>query len=236
MIDRFCVDIVNNKVRISIFDKNDINRVEEMLPDKYKKDMLAYEFLDPNDTIQLTATINGTSKIGNGSIYSSPAGQMWSNSRGYYGIITCGHGYTVGDKVKSGIWHIGDVVARQCNGTNDSSFFKMRSFHSYKSDKVDEISSVVPVVGSNVTLRGYQTGQKTAKVLSVSAAYRTQDGMAWSNTIEVDKPIIAGDSGGGAIGGYADGNRTARIVGINQATTSTRAYLIKGGVVINAYR
>ena len=81
MIDRFCVDIVNNKVRISIFDKNDINRVEEMLPDKYKKDMLAYEFLDPNDTIQLTATINGTSKIGNGSIYSSQIGRASCRER-----------------------------------------------------------------------------------------------------------------------------------------------------------
>ena len=53
--------------------------------------------------------------------------------------------------------------------------------------------------------------------------------------IQCDKPLQPGDSGGGAIGKYIDGGRTAVILAINKASNSTTSWLIKGKVICDAY-
>jgi hypothetical protein len=79
---------------------------------------------------------------------------MWSSSKGYYGIITCAHGYANNDNIYTGTTSgtlIGKITARVYGGSNDSSFIKLNSGHSYTGSRVDEISSLVPVINSQIT-------------------------------------------------------------------------------------
>ncbi len=207
---------------------------EENLLSRFDEDILSFSLLNADDEYNTITTINGTSEINNGTNSSSPAGQMWSESRECYGVITCGHGYKKNNKIYYGNTKIGKIKAREYNGTNDSSFIVLNSGHKYKDDKTDEISSRVPVVGSTITLRGYKSGKQSAKVKKTNFSYTGND-YTWENLIQCKYAMQAGDSGGGAIGGYTDGGRTALIVGINHAASSSRTLLIKGEVILDAY-
>ena len=90
------------------------------------------------------------------------------------------------------------------------------------------------MVGSYITLRGYVSGRKEAKITDTNFATMA-NGTYVTGMIRCNQPMQPGDSGGGAIGGYADGNRTALIVGINKATDSNSCALIKGAVICDAY-
>lgn len=239
IIKEFWIDIENNKVVVGIFEDAKTEQIKKELLSVLGEDMISFVHSDPKDEIKEIATINGTSAINNQSAYSTPAGQMWSPSKGYYGIITCGHGYSNNQNIYTGKTGtgtlIGQIKDRYYNDTNDSSFIKLNSGHSYSGTAVDEISTQVPVVNSYITLRGCNSGSKSAKVTSTNASY-TSGGTTYSNMLKTDYEMQSGDSGGGAIGGFIDGGRTNLIVGINKSVTSGVTYLIKGEVIWNAYK
>lgn len=178
---------------------------------------------------------------------STPAGQMYSPSKGYTGVVTCGHGYSLNDKVSifPAYWTplepIGKITAHKFvtlyGSWNDSSFIKLDNGHSYSGTRYDEICTQTPVVNSNITLRGYNFGTKSAKVTSINASCVTLNPlMNMGNLIKADKPVYSGDSGGGAIGGTADGGRTNLIIGINHATDSYNTWLVMGSTVHNGFK
>jgi len=239
IIKEFWIDVENNSVVVGIFEEAKTDQTKKELLSVLSEDMISFVQSDPQDEIKEIATINGTSAINNQSSYSTPAGQMWSSSKGYYGIITCGHGYSNNQNIYTGKTStgtlIGQIKARVYNSSNDSSFIKLNSGHSYTGTKVDEISSQVPVVNSNITLRGCNSGSNSAKVTSTNAS-TVADGITCTNLLKTNYQMQGGDSGGGAIGGVIDGGRTNLIVGINKSVSSGVTYLVKGGVIWNAYK
>lgn len=227
------IDVFQNRIVIGIEDINDLDEIKDDLVDidgMYALDTVTEEFHE-------MATINGTSQISNDSGYSTPAGKLYISSLKTYGIVTCGHGWAVGDKVYYGNTVIGSTKYRTYNSTNDSSVFLLNSGHSYKDTRVDQIDSSVPVVGSTLTLRGYKSGKISgAKVLSINSSVKINSSLTCTGLIKTDKTLQPGDSGGGAIGKYADGGRTALILGINKGGTSSSSWLVKGQVICNAYK
>jgi hypothetical protein len=237
-INQIWVDIENNRIVVDVDDNERGYKAESELRSVVDKEMVFFTRTKDAREIKFIATINGTSAINNGSHASTPAGQMYSSSKGNYGIITCGHGYSNGNSIYSGLTtntRIGNITDRVFSTSNDASYIVLSSGHSYSGSKVDEISSSVPVVNSYLTLRGYVSGTiSSAKVTSTNASF-TVDGTTYTGHIRVDKGLQEGDSGGGAIGGVIDGGRTNLIVGINRAANGSEAYLVKGSVVLNAF-
>ncbi len=228
------IDIFSNRVVIGVLNSSDISVINDEL------DMLdgiyAFEILDEDFEFNNIATISGTSAIHNNSRSSTPAGKMYSSTLNKYGVITCGHDWSVGNAVYKGSTKIGTVKYRKYNSTNDSSFILLNSGHSYSDTHNDELSSSVPVVGSSITLRGYVSGKVSgAKVLSTNSSV-TSGGTTYTGMIKCDKQMKLGDSGGGAIGKIIDNGRTASIVAINKAIGNNCTYLIKGKVILDAYR
>ncbi len=230
------IDVFENRVIVGI---KDISAIEEI-----EKDLVAicgvYAFeLNDDSDYHNCSTIKGTSAIHNNSTTnktrSSVAGKVYNDVFSGWGIVTCGHGWHYGDSVYYGNTKIGTIKRRTLNSTNDSSLIQLGSGHNYKDVKNDEIDSSVPVVGSSMTLRGYASGIVSgAKVLQNNAS-QTIDGLYCTNMIKCDKSMKNGDSGGGAIGKYVDGGRTALILGINRATNSAQTLLVKGKVICDAY-
>lgn len=199
------------------------------------KGIYAFEIVEDECEATDVVTINGTSQIHNGTNASTPAGKVFRSDATTWGIVTCGHGWAAGNNVYSGNTKIGKIKYRHYDGTNDSSLIELSSGHNYQDVKHDEFDSSVPVVGSTLTLRGYVSGRISgAKVLSTNAS-ATTSGTYFTGMIKCDKALQPGDSGGGAIGRLIDGGRTAVIVAINKATTSSQCYLIKGKVICDAY-
>lgn len=227
------IDVFQNRIIVGIKNVDDIKAIYNALIEI--EGMYAFELL-PNDySCHNIATIDGLSAINNGRIYSTPAGKVYCSSIKGWEIVTCGHGWKTGDTVSLGGVKIGTVRARYYDGKNDSSLIILGSGHEYQGTKHDEIDSTVPVAGSTLTLRGTVSGKITgANVLSTNSS-SICDEMYCTGLIRCDKPLKPGDSGGGAIGGYADGGRTACIVAINKATSASDLYLIKGKVICDAY-
>lgn len=237
MIKTVCVDVFSNRIVIGIKNKEDIYSLNALI--EPFKDMCAFELLGENSEIRDAATITGTSVIQNNTSSSTPAGRMYSNKYGCYGVITCGHGWKVGDSVNtviSQIIKIGTIKDVQFNGTNDSSFIILDQGHNYKDVKSDEIVTTVPVVGSTITLRGYASGRISGAMVTATNITVSDGTVVTKGLLKCNKPIKSGDSGGGAIGGYLDGNRTAAIVGINKGVAGNDTYLIKGKVIKEAYQ
>jgi len=227
------VDTFNNRIIVGVESKLDITTVLKDL--NSIKSMLVFEFVEKDFMAQDIATITGTSAINNGSIQSTPAGKLYSSDLMQYGIVTCGHGWNKNDNVYYGSTKIGTVKYNKNNLTNDSSFILLNSGHAYQDTLNDEFDSAVPVVGSNLTLRGYKSGRVSgAKVLSTSSTVLSTSGLC-TGLIKCDKEMQSGDSGGGAIGRVIDGGRTASIVAINKCIDDGVTYLIKGKVICNAY-
>lgn len=227
------IDVFENRVIVGIKNISDIEKIEKNLATI--DGMYAFELNDDSD-YHNCSTIKGTSAIHNGeTTYTSVAGKVYNNVFTGWGIVTCGHGWHYGDSVYYGSTKIGTIKRRTLNSTNDSSLIQLGSGHNYKDVKNDEIDSSVPVVGSSMTLRGFSSGiVRGAKVLQNNAS-QTIDGLYCTNMIKCDKPMKNGDSGGGAIGKYVDGGRTALILGINRATNSAQTLLVKGKVICDAY-
>ncbi len=227
------IDVFKNRIVIGIQKSSDIKKIVNDLSEI--KGMFSFEILGDDFEVIEIATINGTSAINNGSTSTTPAGRMYSSTLNKYGVITCGHGWEVGDSVYSGSIKIGSVKYRKYNLTNDSSFIILNSGHSYSDTHYDEIDSSIPVVGSTLTLRGHTSGKISgAKVLSTNST--ATNGIICTGLIKCDKKMQPGDSGGGAIGKIIDGGRTAQIVAINKATGNNYTLLVKGKVIINAYK
>lgn len=228
------IDVFKNRIIIGVSTASDISLINDNLA--VVDGMYAFEILDDDFEVQNTATISSTTAINNGSISSSPAGKLYSSSLGKYGIITCGHGWSLGNGVYKGSTKIGYVKYRNYNTKNDSSFILLYSGHSYSDTYHDEFDSSTPVVGSTLTLRGYKSGKiYGAKVLSTYSS-ATCEGMFCTGMIRCDKKVQPGDSGGGAVGKIIDGGRTALIVAINKAISTNNTYLIKGKVICDAYK
>lgn len=235
------IDIRNNKISIGVYASSEGKKAKRDLTSLFGEDMFSFVEIDPDDLPKFIANIGGTSEIRNNGILgfnptkSTPAGRMYSPSKGYYGVITCAHGYTNGDSIYTGSTKIGQITGRILTSSNDSSFIKLDSGHTYTEN--DELSSNVPVVGSYITLRGKESGTKGAKVTDTNASmYDPIEGVNYTNMILVDKGMQNGDSGGGAIGGAIDGGRTHLIVGINRMASSSQTWLVKGGTVWNGFR
>lgn len=232
-IKSVCIDYYNNRLIIELESMEYFNKLRIDLSSI--EGMYAIEIIDEDDEYHDIATINGTSQINNGTISSTPAGMLYCSEFTAYGVVTCGHGWAVNNNVFFGTTQIGTIRYRQYNGTNDSSLFLLDNNHSYKDTKNNEIDSRIPVVGSTLTLRGYVSGiVNDAKVTSTNTS-ATTDGTYFTGMIKCDKAMAAGDSGGGAIGGYIDLGKTAVIVGINKAVNSSSTLLIKGQVICDAY-
>lgn len=232
-IETASIDVFSNRIVIGINDIEKMESINHNLSDI--TGMYAFEILDDNNEILDVATINGTSAINNGSISSTPAGKVYSTALKNWGIVTCGHGWTKGNSVYSGNTKIGTIIDRYYDGKNDSSLISLNSGHKYQDVKHDEFDSSVPVVGSTLTLRGFVSGRiPGAKILSNNASANTS-GTYFTGMIQCDKPLQPGDSGGGAIGKYIDGGRTAVILAINKSTNATNSWLIKGKVICDAY-
>ena len=228
------IDVFKNRIIIGVSTASDISLINDNLA--VVDGMYAFEILDDDFEVQNTATISSTTAINNGSISSSPAGKLYSSSLGKYGIITCGHGWSLGNGVYKGSTKIGYVKYRNYNTKNDSSFILLYSGHSYSDTYHDEFDSSTPVVGSTLTLRGYKSGKiYGAKVLSTYSS-ATCEGMFCTGMIRCNKKVQPGDSGGGAVGKIIDGGRTALIVAINKAISTNNTYLIKGKVICDAYK
>lgn len=226
------IDVFENRVIVGISEISDIEQVEKDLVSI--DGMYAFELQKKSD-YQFCATINGTAPINNGSIQSTPAGKIFNDMFDGWGIVTCGHGWATNNNVYYGNTKIGTVRKRIFNSTNDSSLIQLSSGHSYSDIKHDEFDSSVPVVGSSMTLRGFVSGRISgAKVLLVNGS-ETIQGTYCSDMIKCDKPVKSGDSGGGAIGRYIDGGRTAVILGINRASNGVYTYLVKGKVICAAF-
>lgn len=227
------VDYFKNRIIIGIEAAADIESVNQGLSSI--KGMYACELLEEGFEAIDVATINGISAINNGNIASTPAGKLLRSDTMTWGIVTCGHGWAAGDDVYSGNTKIGKVIYRHYDGVNDSSLIELNSGHNYQGEEYDYIDSSIPVVGSTLTLRGFVSGRISgARVLSINSS-ATTSGTYFTGMIKCDKPLQSGDSGGGAIGGYADGGRTALILAINKATSESACWLIKGKVICDAY-
>ncbi|MCL1914715.1 MAG: hypothetical protein FWG10_12780 [Eubacteriaceae bacterium] len=240
-IKEFWVDEENNKIVVGIFDDGKARQTKEELLSALGESMLSFVKSDPEDKVKEIDSINGTSSINNNNTVTTAGGQMWSSSKGCNGVITCAHGYSNNDVIRKGNQINGTIIGQikdlkyvySYGNWNDSSFIKLNSPHIYTGVKYDEISSQTPVVNSSITLRGYKSISKSATVKSTNASY-IEDGINWGNLIKVDKPMQKGDSGGGAIGGTA--SHTNYIVGINKSTTIYETWLVKGSVILNAFK
>lgn len=228
------IDIFANRIVIGVLNSSDISELSDELV--IINGMYAIEILSDDFELKNIATISGTSMIKNKSIGSTPAGTMYSSTLKKYGVITCGHGWSAGNSVYKGSTKIGSVKYSKENSTNDSSFILLDSGHSYSDTHSDELSSSIPVVGSTITLRGCKSGKVSgAKVLSTNSSV-TSEGTTYTGMIKCDKQMQSGDSGGGAIGKIIDNGRTASIVAINKAIGNNCTYLIKGKVILDAYK
>lgn len=228
------IDVFSNRIVIGVLKASDISQISDEL--SIIEGMYAFEILDEDFDFKNIATISGTSAINNKSKSSTPAGKMYSSTLNKYGVITCGHDWSVGSGVYKNSTKIGTIKYRKYNSTNDSSFILLNSGHSYSDTHNDELSSSVPVVGSAITLRGFTSGKVSgAKVLTVNSSV-TSGGTTYTGMIKCDKQMKPGDSGGGAVGKIIDNGRTASIVAINKAIGNNCTYLIKGKVILDAYR
>ncbi|MCL1914329.1 MAG: hypothetical protein FWG10_10770 [Eubacteriaceae bacterium] len=246
-IKEFWVDEENNRVVVGIVEDDKAGQTKKELLSALGEGMVSFVKSDPQDEIKLSATIHGTSKIYKriDSQYissSTPAGKMYSASKNMTGVIACGHGYSRSDIIYTGNeTRIGIILDHKLITTygswNDSSFIGMEYGHSYTGTKNDMITTQTPVVNSNITLRGHYLVTKSAKVTSTNATCTTLIPLiSMGNLIKADKPISLGDSGGGAIGGTADGGQTNLIIGINHAANSWDTWLVKGGTVYNGFK
>ncbi len=227
------VDILRNRIIIGLTDASDISLINNEI--SIDNGIYAFEILDKDFEINDIATISGTSAINNGKISSTPAGKIYSSVLKKYGVVTCGHGWSVGDAVYSGSTKIGSIKYRYYNGTNDSSFILLNNGHNYSDSHYDEFDISVPVVGSSITLRGYRSGKISGVKVTHTNSTIVTSGVTFTGLIECNKQVQPGDSGGGAIGKIIDGGRTATIIGINKAAGNGYTYLVKGKVIYNAY-
>jgi hypothetical protein len=232
------VDVRNNRVVVEMDAKETLEKVEKELTPFFEKDMVSFVRTDRREW-KFTATINGTSAIHGPASASTPAGRMYSYTKGNYGVITCAHGYSNGNAIytgQTGGSQIGSITDRVFSTTNDASYIVLSSGNSYTGTRSDEISSTLPAIGAYITLRGFVSGTISfAEVLSTNGMFEI-DGVTYTDNIWVDKGVQPGDSGGGAIGGTADGGRTNLIVGINRSSDgSTGTMLVKGSRIINAF-
>ncbi len=96
----------DNRVVLEILPGPEGEKTKEQLSSMFDQNMLLFLEADPDDRYKAISSINGTSQIstpdGDYVSSSTPAGRMWSSSKGYYGIITCGHGHKVKDTVYKG--------------------------------------------------------------------------------------------------------------------------------------
>ena len=151
-------------------------------------------------------------------------------------VLTCGHGFYLNDNIYYGTTKVGTITKRAFNGTCDASFVLFDSEDNYTSltNTSEELSWSVPIVGSTVKQRGYVSGIVSGcSVLSNSFSY-TSGVYTWKNLIRTNTAMQNGDSGGGFHCGYQDLGKTAKIVGIAHAASSTSSLYIKGQVVSNA--
>lgn len=228
------VDVFQNRIIIGVSAKSDIEKISSEL--SLIDGMYAFELLDDDFNANNTASISSTSAIGNGSIATTPAGKLYSSALGKYGVVTCGHGWSLGDWVYTNSTKIGYVKYRNHSKTNDSSFIILYSGHSYNDTYNDEFDSSVPVVGSTLTLRGAVSGKiRGAKVLSKNSSVRCE-GIYCTGLIKCNKMVRKGDSGGGAVSKIVDGGRTALIVGINKCIDNENTYLVKSKIICDAYK
>ena len=230
------IDWFENRLVVGVTGNKALSSVSKAL----RKMQVSYavELVDEKDTIQEVATISGTSCIGNVYISSTTAGKMYSLTQGKWCYVTCGHGWSVSNTVyANNQTPIGLIIGQQYNSTNDSSIFTLWSGHSYSDQRRDELDTYLPAVGSKVTLRGYVSGKVSgAKILSTSATITVSpDNLVCTGLIRCNKPMQHGDSGGGAIGRIIDLGRTASIIGINKAADTSNTWLVKSGVIYNAF-
>ncbi len=235
-IPSFYIDYEANKIHVTAKSQEAVKQYKEHMSSKIDVNMLEF-FIMPNYSFEDTIGIHGTRNITNvvGVTGSTPAGVMYSSRFKCSGIITCGHGYSYADRVydKTTGTKIGYIADVKYGNNNDSSFIILDSGHSYTSS--DEIVTEVPVQGSYITLRGSISGTRSTKVKSTTYTF-SSSGNKWTSTILVDYLVMPGDSGGGAVGGYMDGGRTAKVVGITKGKDSNGSCLIRGATVYNAHK
>lgn len=245
IIKTFSINVKENCIDVGLTDIESKDNVENDLLELVKENGVntksgkIFNFIrfdEEKDTIKLTININGNTGIhtrpNNNLYFFSPGTGDYYNSSSQRGFVSCGHGLSVNNIVYAGSTRIGVVKKVVFNGICDASFILFGSEDSFVSNvnQYETLSWDVPIVGGNITQRGSNTPSQTAQVLSNTFSY-TGNGFTWTNLIQTNKTIPSGDSGGGAKCGVTDGGRTAKIVAINHASSSTRGYLIRGKVV-----
>lgn len=240
MIQSVDVNVIENRIDIGVQSEADVPQINQALVQI--EGMYELALVDPDFGCENCTVLNGTSRVYTPSAqYSSVAGKIYCPRISGYGVVTCGHGWNQGDYVystnnTSTLYRIGIIADRRYDGDNDSSLIQLYAGNIYSGSTNEEFGSELPVVGSNLTLRGGVSGQLTAKVTSVNYS-ATISNVYCKGMIRCDKAIQPGDSGGGAIGKYIDSGRTAVILGINKArfTNGSGTLLIKGKAIIDAY-
>lgn len=236
------IDVRNNKIDIGITasaTKNNIKTFLESILDTMTDGKVDIDIITTHietEEFDLLATVNGNSRINNGSIAASVGVGYYRYSTGERGFITCGHGFGSNDVIRndSGT-RIGVITKRVLNGRCDASFVRFDSEDSFVSNTNvhEELTWDVPIVGRTVTQRGAYSGTVSGQVLSNNFSY-TGNGYTWTNLIQTNGIMQNGDSGGGMKCGLMDGGRTAKIVGFVHAGNPSSTLFIKGEVVSNA--
>ena len=237
------IDVRNNKIDVGITasaTKNDVelflNSLLATITDEKVDNDIITTHIEANESIELFATVNGTSAINNGVWETTVGVGYYRYSTGERGFITCGHGFSNNDVIRNANGtRLGVITKHVFNGTCDASFVRFDSEDSFVSSTNvhEELTWDVPIVGRTVTQRGTMSGTKSGTVLSNNFSY-TGNGYTWRNLIQTNGIMQNGDSGGGMKCGLMDGGRTAKIVGILHGGTSTFSVYIKGEVISNA--
>lgn len=232
-----CIDIgISAESRASEIQKKLLTMIENDTEVKNieNESILHFHAVAPEDEFSYTASINGNSKLkttySNGTVYYSAAVKHFSNTYGE-GFITTGHGPSVGDAVKCGSTTIGYVKEVHHDGTDDTAFVKFSGSHNWQSitTSYEELILVTPAEGTTIKLRGYlTTPYAEAQVTSNTYSYyNTQDGITWTDLIQTNYGVSAGDSGGAAYWGVMDAGRTTRVIGVITAGNGSQTLVIK---------
>lgn len=235
----FGTNIIENKLRITLFETETYKETQEKLISILGKDIIIFEIVSPEDKVSFkalnTMTVSNDSEISNLDYSTSVGGIMYNEARNDNLLITCGHGYSANDGVylvdrsnasQPSAYEIGTVLMREFTETTDFSVIEFNSNSTYSSNPVNELYSLTPVVGDTMYINGFVSGKKSGKILEVDAKEWLDD-IYCSDMVKIGQTSSWGDSGGGAFCKQIDMGKTNAICALIRGGDNTYTYLTK---------
>jgi hypothetical protein len=238
-------DEINNGLKIGLLDisrkKEVINYLRENISDLPVENL----FFEESSKCTFTATAAPGTNITKSypSAWMSVGYNAYKSSTGKYGVITAGHGTTVGTIMygSSTSLRLGMTsLVKYSSGTIDAAFVPFDSAYSpQKSSDFSQIvlTPLVTPVGMTTYKRGNISGYNTGTLTSASASC-TAGGYTYTDQVVVSNSQQGGDSGGpvwvksGGVGNLFG----IATIGISGGAVASKAYNINAAFGVSLYK